>query len=122
MGEPAGSERHGWAEHANPASGKKTQTYIIPISLGELDGRGSPLNACTVDEDMYFAAHGVERPLKNKLHGFEVGEVTFHHFDCASQSGDGVVGVAMRWRGRPLYETDVRTSFGEGYRTGGTNA
>ena len=28
---------------------KNERTHIVPVGLGELDGRGSPLDACAVD-------------------------------------------------------------------------
>lgn len=28
---------------------ERGNTYIVPITFGELDSRGSPLDACTID-------------------------------------------------------------------------
>ena len=97
------------------------KTYIIPVGLGELDGRGSPLYSGAIDEDMDFASHGVERELEDAFYGLEICEVALYGFDGAACCSDGVEGVIAGGSGASD-ETDVCAGLCEGDGTRSTDA
>ena len=96
---------------------RRKETHIVPVRLGELDGRGSPLDAGAVDEDVDLAAHGVERLLEEALDALEVGEVALDGLDGAAGGGEGGGGLVVGGAGA-ADEADVRACLCEGDSAG----
>ena len=116
------TERGCWAEKGGGNANiqkisQRKETHIVPVRLGELDGRGSPLDAGAVDEDVDLAAHGVERLLEEALDALEVGEVALDGLDGAAGGGDGDGGFVVGGAGA-ADEADVRACLGEGDSAG----
>ena len=110
------AEKQSKAKH-----GKKGKTHIVPVGLGELHGRGSPLDARAVDEDVDLASHRLERLGEYALHGVKVAQVCVDDFDRAPERGDGLGRLVV---GRPgaADEADVGPRLGEGDGAGCTDA
>ena len=106
---------------AKAKHGKKGKTHIVPVGLGELHGRGSPLDARAVDEDVDLASHHVERLGEYAPHGVKVGQVCVDNFDRAPEGGDGV-GRLVVGRAGAAEEADVGPRLGEGDGAGCTDA
>lgn len=66
------------------------ETHIVPVRLGELHGRGSPLDSSAIDEDMDFSSHCLERLLEEAPHGVKISEVALDGLDGAAGCRDGV--------------------------------
>ena len=88
------------------------ETHIVPVRLGELHGRRSPLDSSAIDEDMDVATHSVESLLKDRLDGRLVGHVAIDYLDGVAQRFDSIVSVETGGT-RALHQADGGTRLSE---------
>jgi hypothetical protein len=68
-------------------------TRIVPVILGEIKARRSPLDARAVDKNMDLAVHYVQSLLEKATDRLEIGQVAVDGLRGGTQGLDRVQGV-----------------------------
>lgn len=79
---------------AHPRRAKEgISSYLIPIFLGKVQTRGSPLNTSAINENVYLAAHYVESVLEEVLDCVEIMEVAVNDLCSTTKGTDDIQGL-----------------------------
>jgi hypothetical protein len=75
------------------AAKEGSSNYLIPVFLGKVQTRGSPLNTGAIDENVNLTAHYVESILKEVFDGGKIIEVAVDKVCRGAESTDGMQGL-----------------------------
>ncbi len=90
--------------------------YLIPVFLGEVQTRGSPLDTSAINENVYIATHYVESFLKEAFDGVEIIEVAIDNLRPGADGTDGVEGIEVgvsAWGRGSIDKAEGRASLSE---------